>query len=125
MSKSGNEKQKILFILKILEERTDEDHRISVQEIIDALDKEGIGAERKSVYRDLDCLEKFGYDIIRSRLGCCLASRTFEIAELKLLADAVQASPIITGTKTKALIEKLSSFAGPYNSAKLNRGIGT
>ena len=50
MAKSGNEKQKILYILKILEERTDEDHRISVQEIIDALDKEGIGAERKSVW---------------------------------------------------------------------------
>ena len=125
MSKSGNEKQKILYILKILEERTDEEHRMSIQEIIDALGEYGIGAERKSVYRDLDCLEEFGYDIIRSRLGCCLASRTFEIAELKLLADAVQASPIITGTKTKALIEKLSSFAGPYNSAKLNRGISS
>lgn len=123
MAKNGNEKQKILYILKILEERTDENHRISTQEIIDALGEYGISAERKSVYRDLDCLEEFGYDIIRSRLGCCLASRTFEIAELKLLADAVQASPIITGTKTKTLINKLSSFAGPYEKAKLKRSI--
>ena len=125
MPKSGNEKQKILYILKILEERTDDEHRMSTQEIIDALGEYGISAERKSVFRDLDCLENMGYDIIRSRLGCCLASRTFEVAELKLLADAVQASPIITATKTKKLIEKLSSLAGPYDRAKLNRGIGS
>ena len=123
MAKRYGEKQKLLYILKILTERTDAEHCISVPRLIEVLNEYGIEAERKSVYRDLEELEEFGYDIIHGRGGCCFASRDFELAELKLLADAVQASPIITEKKTKELIGKLSSLASCYDAQKLRRSL--
>lgn len=125
MAKRNGEKQKLLYILKILTERTDTEHCISVPQLIEALAEYGIDTERKSVYRDLEVLEDFGYDIIRGRGGCCLASRSFELAELKLLADAVQASPIITEKKTAELIGKLASLASSHDAQKLRRSLPT
>lgn len=123
MGKSSMEKLKLLHILKMLNEETDETHRLSVSEIIDRLSDIGIASERKSVYRDLDTLEDFGYDILRDRTGVCLASRTFECAELRLLVDAVQASRFITEKKSGELIEKLSSLTGRHEAMSLRRNI--
>ena len=119
------EKLKLLHILKMLTEETDETHRLSVAEMIDRLRDIGIASERKSVYRDLDTLEDFGYDILRDRTGVCLASRTFECAELRLLVDAVQASRFITEKKSGELIGKLSSLTGRHEAMSLRRNIYT
>lgn len=122
MAKLSGEKLKLLYILKLLYEETDENHRISVKNIIEYLKEKGISAERKSIYRDLGTLEEFGIDILHSRQGVCIASRTFEDAEVRLLADAVSASRFITEKKSAELIAKLSSLSG-YGSKQLQRSV--
>ena len=100
MAKSPNQKMKLFYILKMLWENTDENHVLSTQEIIDRLAANDIHAERKSIYDDIRALQDLGYDILqagsRSGGGYWLASREFELPELKLLVDAVQSSRFIT-----------------------------
>ncbi len=127
MAKSANQKLKLLYILKILTEKTDEDHCIPAQGLIEELAAYGISAERKSIYDDIECLTCFGYDIVsiksRSGGGYYLASREFELPELKLLVDAVQASRFITQKKSRALIAKIEKLAGPYEGRQLQRQV--
>lgn len=123
MAKQFDEKLKLLYVLKILQKETDGDHRMFVPEIIKQLEKVGIKAERKSVYRDLETLEAFGFDIVHDRSGCALLSRDFELAELKLLVDAVQASRFITGERQKELVEKLVSMTNRHQAKQLNRTV--
>ena len=109
--KLSHQKLKMMYLAKILMEQTDEEHTITVPEMIAELSKLGISAERKSIYDDIDQLCQFGYDIVlnKSRIngGYYMASRRFELAELKVLVDSVQASRFITPKKTRELIGKL------------------
>ncbi len=127
MAKSEGQKLKLLYIVKMLEEYSDENHPLSTQEIIRRLDAEGIRSERKSIYDDMAKLIDFGYDIIQvhSRLGggYYLAGREFELAELKLMVDAVQSSRFITTKKSRELIKKLEKKAGKYDAGKLQRQV--
>ena len=107
MAKSEKQKLKLLYIIQCLMEKTDEEHAVTTQEIIDYLALQGITAERKSIYTDIDLLIDFGMDIIKKpgrSGGYTLASRQFELAELKLLVDAVQSSKFITTKKSRELI---------------------
>ena len=93
MAKSENQKQKLLQIAKYLMEHTDDQHAVSTPQLISYLNSIGIKAERKSIYNDIDTLNDFGMDIIRSdehRGGYKLASRQFELAEVKLVFLFVQ-----------------------------------
>ncbi len=127
MAKSANQKMKLLYLLKILSEKSDESHCLSTQELIAQLASYGISAERKSIYDDMECLIHFGYDIVnvksRSNGGYYLASREFELPELKLLVDAVQASRFITQKKSRELIAKIEKLAGPYEGKQLQRQV--
>lgn len=118
---------KLLYLLKILSEKTDENHRLTAEELAEELASYGIRAERKSIYDDIDCLIRFGYDIVnvkaRAGGGYYLAGREFELPELKLLVDAVQASRFITLKKSKELIGKLERLAGPYEAKELRRQV--
>ena len=99
MGKTEHQKLKILYILELLYEQTDEKHAVRMRDIIAYLNQKGISAERKSIYRDLEMLQDFGMDILREqeyRGGYYIGSRDFELAELKLLVDAVQSSKFIT-----------------------------
>ena len=100
MAKSSGQKLKLLYLIKMLRENTDENHPMSTPDIIKYLENQGIHAERKSIYNDMECLADFGYDVVQvqSRLGggYYLGSREFELPELKLLVDAVQSSRFIT-----------------------------
>ena len=111
--RSEKQKQKLLYMAQLLYGRTDEDHPVTTQEVIDYLEANGIRSERKTVYTDMEELEDFGLDIIRVKErpgGYYLASRKFELAELKLLVDAVQASKFITTKKSRELIAKLETL---------------
>ncbi len=124
MAKSENQKMKLLYILKLLEEKSDENHPVSTQQIIDYLDRQQIKAERKTVYSDIRTLEDFGYEIAAKKgkeSGYYLKTRRFETAELKLLVDAVLASKFITAQKTKQLIKKLTDLSSIYDSGQLKR----
>lgn len=127
MSKTEKQKLKLLYLLKILQEKTDEEHPLPTREIIDELAAYDIRAERKSIYDDIECLKLFGYEIeyIKARTGggYYLAEREFELPELKLLVDAVQSSRFITQKKSRELIAKIEKLAGPFEGKQLQRQV--
>lgn len=127
MPKTTNQKLKLLYLLKILNEKTDENHCLTTQELIDELALYDIRAERKSIYDDIECLNVFGYDVeyIKAKKGggYYLAERDFELPELKLLVDAVQSSRFITQKKSRELIAKIEKLAGPYEGKRLQRQV--
>ena len=126
MAKSEKQKLKLLYIIQCLMEKTDEEHAVTTQEIIDYLALQGITAERKSIYTDIDLLTDFGMDIIKKpgrSGGYTLASRQFELAELKLLVDAVQSSKFITTKKSRELIGKLETLCSKYEATQLHRQV--
>lgn len=126
MAKSEKQKMKLLYIMQFLLDRTDEEHAVTTQEIIDHLAKNEINAERKSIYTDIETLSDYGMDIMKRKGrsgGYYLASRQFELAELKLLVDAVQSSKFITSKKSRELIGKLESLCSKAQAKQLHRQV--
>ncbi len=108
-------KLKLLYLVDILRKKTDENNYLAATEICDELSQLDIPAERKSIYNDIDILREYGFDIIhtgsKNRGGYFLGAREFELAEIRLLSDAVQAANFISQKKTNQLVEKIESFA--------------
>ena len=126
MPRSTNQKQKILLILDYLQKHTDETHDATTPQLIDYLAANGIKAERKSIYNDIQTLTDFGYDIVRGpgpHDGYQLLSRDFELAEVKLLVDLVQSSKFITTKKSRELIGKLQHLVSENDARKLQRQV--
>lgn len=121
MAKSEHTKEKLLALMDILRRETDEEHHLSMPALLKLLEQRGISAERKSLYRDLSLLEDAGWDILRDQDGYYLASGEFELAELKLLADAVQCSRFITEKKSYDLIGKLETLTSRHQAVQLRR----
>ena len=127
MARGNSQKLKILYLLRILQEETDERHPLGAAALLQRLEAYGIQAERKSVYDDIEQLRSFGYDIVfvksRTQGGYYLGSREFELPELKLLVDAVQASKFMTARKSRELIGKLERFASREEGRQLQRQV--
>jgi len=126
MAKSGNQKLKVLHLWDILQRETDEKHPMSMDALMAALAARGVEVrDRKSLYDDIEALRVFGLDIILERqgrsAGYYVAGRPFELAELKLLVDAVQSSRFITHKKTGELIAKVSALASRHQGGELKR----
>lgn len=119
-----NTKIKLLYIADILNSKTDEKHPLAAHEICDMLENIGVSAERKSIYKDIDVLKEYGMDIIlnsqNKQKGFFVGSRKFELAEIRLLLDAVQAANFISPKKTRALVKKIESFTSVYQQKKLH-----
>ncbi len=125
MPKAPKQKQKLLYILQYLMEHTDENNYATTAQIIDYLQANGIKAERKSIYDDIETLCDFGVDIVKApgRRGYQIASREFELAELKLLVDLVQSSKFITTKKSRQLIKKLEKLTSKNEASQLHRQV--
>lgn len=130
MAKSSRQKQKLLQILRMLMEKTDENHGLTVAQIIEELEDMGIPAERKSVYDDLEVLGQFlesmGYELCRVKTNTVsyyIGERPFQLAELKLLVDSVQSSKFITAKKSNELISKVEKLASVYEGRELQRQV--
>lgn len=127
MAKSSNQKGKLLYLLRFFMERTDEEHPVTMPQIIAELAAGDIHADRKTVYSDIEELQRFGFDIIKEPAGRVthyyMGSREFELAELKLLVDSVQSSRFITERKSRKLIHKLEHLVSNYEAAKLQRQV--
>ena len=123
MAKAANQKRKLLYVMQLLLERSDEAHPISMPQILSALEAQDIRAERKSVYDDLEVLREFGLDVIKGPDGYYIGQRQFELPELKLLVDSVQSSKFITQRKTLALIRKIESLASAHDARLLQRQV--
>lgn len=127
MPRSSDQKLKLIYLMDILLERTDEEHSLTMNEILDALRACGITAERKSIYSDIEALRQYGLDVIRVKENRThyyyVASRKFELAELKLLVDSVQSAKFITAKKSNQLIRKIEELGSKYEASQLQRQV--
>ena len=128
MEKNTNiQKLRLLYLAQILYEETDPEHGLLRKDIEEKLRSRGISIERKTLYNDLHALEEFGIHIdikVKNRQSYYyVLERNFELAELKLLVDAVQASKFITSKKTEKLIRKLEQLASHHNAKELQRQV--
>lgn len=127
MAKSEHQKLKILYVMDMFFEKTDEKHGITMEEIQEELSRNGITAERKSIYDDISELKYFGLDIKSyqqdGHFYYNLVSRDFEIAELRLLVDIVQSSRFITAAKSDRLIKNLEGLASVYDAKNLQKNV--
>ena len=115
------------YIAKILHERTDEEHTLSTTQIIEILESEyGISSHRQTIKTDIEMLRQFGFEIeeIKSTQNRYnMFARTFDTPELKLLIDAVESSKFITSSKSRELVEKISSLTSEHVAAALKRNV--
>lgn len=128
MSRGSNQKFKFTYLMEIMLEKTDDDHALTMPQIMDELERYDVTAERKSIYADFaDMTERFGIEIIKEQRGretyYHVGSREFELAEVKLLVDAIQSSKFITQTKSRELITKLKKFGSEYQGKTLQRQV--
>lgn len=127
MPKGTNNKYKLYRLAQIMMEKTDEEHYITMPEIMEELGRYEITADRKTIYADLKDLENLGIEVegepVGNRYHYHVISRSFELPELKLLVDAIQSSKFITEKKSKDLIKKLEQFVSKYEAAKLHRQV--
>ncbi len=123
MAKNTGSKIKLITILDLLNEHSDESHTVSTSRLIEMLNDVGISAERKSIYDDIEKLISLDYDIIKTRKGYYLGERRFETAEIKVLVDAVASSKSLSEKKSKAIISKLLSFLSKYEAKHLREGL--
>ena len=120
------DKNRPLIIFRYLWEHTDEEHPAIIKDILSYLAAQGIHADRKTVAKDLAALQDSGFDIVcnRSRQNqYFIGSRDLELAELKIIVDAVHAAKFISLVKSKTLIDKLASLASPYQADQLKRDL--
>ena len=126
MPKFPNQKIRLLHIMRYLQDVSDEQHTVTLSDIADELNKYDIICDRKSLYADIEALRRVGMDIVLTkgnRFGYFLANRKFELAELKLLVDAVQSAKFITAKKSTQLICKLVSLASIHEAKSLRRQV--
>ena len=125
MPKSDNQKLKIFYILDYLQRNSHQDHPVRASELIDMLQRNyNIACERKTIYSDIQALQDYGVDIESipgKNGGYYIASRNFELPELKLLIDAVQSSRFLTEKKSRELIEKLCNQCSIHDARLMRR----
>ena len=118
-------RHRILYLLKFFQEKSDEKNGVTIRDMQSYLMSKGINADRRTLYRDIEELRTIGYDIIAQRgKGECLyflASRDFELAELKLLVDAVQSFKFMTEKKSRSLINKLKALVSEQDALFLEQ----
>ena len=127
MPKSDNQKLKILYILDYLQKNSHQDKLVNASELISMLDRQHrICCDRKTVYSDIAALQDYGVDIVSvpgKNGGYYIASRNFELPELKLLIDAVQSSKYLTEKKSRELIEKLCQQCNEQDATLMKRTV--
>ena len=126
MARQANQKLKMLYLLEILRRETDEEHPLTLKQIIDLLAQRGVSAERKSLYDDIEQLRLLGEDVITVRdtaVRYYIGERTLDIPQLRLLVDAVQSSRFITRKKSEELIRRLESLTSRHLAGQLQREV--
>ena len=127
MPKSDNQKLKIFYILDYLEKNSHQDHPVRAAELLNMLERQhNIVCDRKTVYSDIAALQNYGVDIVSipgKNGGYYIASRNFELPELKLLINAVQSSKYLTEKKSRELIEKLCTECSVYDAQLMRRDV--
>ena len=117
---------RLVKILEILRQETDEDNPMPTNTLIKKLADQGIECDRRTLYRDIQVLNDYGYEVLRTRAisnEYYVADRSFDIPELRILLDAVQAASFITPKKTEVLVDKIADLAGSHRAEVLKKNI--
>lgn len=127
MGKQNFSKIKLLKIWEMLKQDTDEQHSLTTNQIIEKLKLAGIECDRKTLYQDIATLNAYGYEIIQRRgqhnNSYYVVDRSFDVPELRILIDAVQAASFITEKKTAEFIDKISALGGSNRAEILKKNI--
>ncbi|SCY71479.1 Predicted DNA-binding transcriptional regulator YafY, contains an HTH and WYL domains [Lachnospiraceae bacterium XBB2008] len=127
MPKGTNQKLKLYYLSQIMTQKTDDEHMLTLPEIQEHLLAYDVTADRKSLYDDMEALRVLGIDVIGEKVGrnyyYHVGSKQFDIAELKLLVDAIQSSKFITEKKSNELIKKITGLASEYEASQLKRTV--
>lgn len=128
MAKGTNQKLKLSYLCKIMQEKTDDEHRLTLAQIIKELEKYDITAERKSLYDDFKVMdEQLGIEIIKEQEGretyYHVGAREFQLAEVKLMIDSIQAAKFISKSKSDELIKKMNTFVSEHQAKQLKRQV--
>ena len=118
MAANGKQKLKLLYLYQMLDEQTDAEHGLSMAQILEKLEEQGIKAERKGIYKDLNVLREFGCTINtiqRSPVEYTMEKAGLNLAELTLIVDAVQSSRFLTQRTADRLVKKLSALASVHH----------
>ncbi len=126
MARMPNQKLKLFYLARIFRERTDENHGLTLSDISAALGEYDISAERKSLYDDIEALKLCGMDIqiVRdTHVRYYLATHDFDLAELRVLVDAVQSAKFLTPKKSRELTKKIEALGSRYEASALHRQV--
>lgn len=126
MAGKGNGKLRLLYVIDILKQYSDEQHPLNAADIIEQLSKHDISAERKVIYNDIYLLEEYGYDIIKTgtpKSGWFMGDREFETPEIYLLCDAVGSAKFISTKKTRELLSKLNSMISVHQKKERDKAV--
>ena len=125
--KGENQKLKMLYLSRLFMEQTDDEHGLTMPEVIERLAAYDVNADRKTLYLDFEELRHYGLDILSQQVGhktyYSLGAREFELPELKLLVDSVQAAKFITDRKSRELIRKLEGLVSVHQARQLHRQV--
>ena len=127
MARGRKQKLKLFYLYKVFRENSDKTHPLTMPQIVELLEAYGVDANRKALYDDIEALKLFGIDIEKKKEGLYTyyyaTNRPFELAEMKILIDAVQASKFISEKETKVLIQKLLFLVGESDARLLERDV--
>ena len=127
MTEGNKQRLKLLYLVKIFSEDTDDEHMLTLSQIIGKLNAYGVEVERKTLYQDFEILRDFGFDIVgvqtQRNYFYHIGNRQFELPELKLLVDSVQSAKFITQKKSNSLIRKLEGMVSKYEARQLQRQV--
>ena len=127
MARENFRKIKLLKLLEMLRQNTDEQHPMTTSRIISSLAQMEITCDRRTLSQDIATLNDLGYEIMTTTLGhekaYYIEDRNFSIPELKILIDAVHASSFITEKKSAELIDKIATLAGSHRAEVLKRNM--
>lgn len=127
MPKEAKQKIKLLYLMEVLLSKTDENNCLSAQDLIDYLAQKDIIVERKTIFSDIATLKEFGLDVYvskaKAKSGYYVLARDFELAELKIIVEAILSSKYISSKKSKELIRKLETLVGPSDRKMLEREV--
>ena len=127
MAEVNKQRLKLLYLMEIFSKDTDDEHMLTLSQIISRLKAYGVDVERKTLYQDFEILRYYGFDIVRVQTQrnylYHIGNRDFELPELKLLVDSVQSAKFMTDKKSKSLIRKLEAMASKYEAQKLQRQV--
>ena len=113
----------------MLRQHTDEERPLSTNQLCAMLEAEGITCDRRTLSEDIDTLNANGFEVLHRRTRYAklyyIVDRQFDLAEVKIFIDAIQAASFITKHKTETLTARVASLAGSHKAAALKGNLVT